>query len=242
MNFFDKVDDKRAQNGIGAQLNVWDDTLRKYKLYMPLESVPAVVGSTDTVEVDLLTSSMKTKIRGKSSVEDKDVEFLWHRDNLAILRETKGKKLKFLVSYPDFTGWKFEGEIVYRPNDATSDKLTGTFTIIANAVDEYETEDVRDMLAKTCFITSTVPSILEIGSTGQRVDLVATDSEATFTAESSSTNITAQVTAKSGTTPAFVTISKGNSATVGQTGIVTITASATGMASWKTTIAVEVTA
>lgn len=231
MNFYDKFDDTRGQNGIGTQLNIWDDTLKKYRLFMPLESVPAVVGSTESVEVDLLTSSMKTKIKGKTSVDDKDVEFLWHRDNLRILRNAVGKQLKFLVSYPDFTGWMFEGEIVYRPNDATSDKLVGTFTIIANKVDDRETEDVRDMLARTCFITSLVPSTIDLSS-GKTItiDLTASSDTATFTAESNNDSITASVSGK------VLTISGTDSGNA----IVTIKASASEMASWETTTAVTV--
>lgn len=231
MNFFDKYSDTRAQNGIGSQLNVWDEDLKKYRLFIPLETVPAVVGSTDSVEIDLLTSSMKTKILGKTSVDDKDIEYLWHRDNLRILRNAKGKQLKFLVSYPDFTGWKFEGEIVYRPNDASSDKLTGTATIIANKVDDSETEDVRDMLAKTCFITSAVPSTVDIKtSTPFKVELGASTSTATFTASSNNDSITATVNAKELT---ITGAAQGHA-------IVTIKASADGMASWETTIAVSV--
>ena len=74
MNFYDKYDDTRAQNGIGTQLNIWDETLKKYVLLMPLETVPSVVGSKNTVDVDLLTSSMITKIEGKSQVDDKGQE------------------------------------------------------------------------------------------------------------------------------------------------------------------------
>lgn len=233
MNFYDKYDDTRAQNGIGSQLNIWDETLQKYVLFIPLETVPSVVGSTDTVEVDLLTSSMKTKIEGKTSVDDKDVTFLWHRDNLRRLSSVANKQCKFLVSYPDFTGWKFEGRIKYRPDDSSSDKLTGTFTIIANKVDEYETEDVRDMMARTCFIDSIVPSSLSINSSEKySLDLTAVSSSATFTAESNLDGLTGQVSGGKLTITA--------PATAGY-GVMTIKASATGMASWETTIAIEVT-
>ena len=49
MNIYQKVDDTRANIGVGTQLNIWDDTLGKYKLFIPLETVPSVVGSTETV-------------------------------------------------------------------------------------------------------------------------------------------------------------------------------------------------
>lgn len=234
MNFFDKCDDTRAQNGIGSQLNIWDETLQKYVLFIPLETVPSVVGSTNTSEVDLLTSASITKIEGKSTVDDKDVTFLWHRDNLRRLRQYAGKQCKFLVSYPDYTGWTFEGKIIYKPDDGTSDKLTGTFTIIANKVGEREIEDVRPMMAKTCFITSTIPFELVLGaSKTQTINLSATSSSATFTAESSAEGINASITGSQ------LTITGGASASYG---IVTIKSSASGMASWETTIAVEVVA
>lgn len=232
MNFYDKIDDTRAQNGIGTQLNIWDDKLKKFKLLMPLETVPSVIGSTNTVEVDLLTSSMITKIEGKKSVDDKDVTFLWHRDNLRRLREIEGKQCKFLVSYPDFTGWGFEGKISYKPDDASSDKLTGTFTIVANAVDEKETEDVRDMLVKTCFITSVVPSYVELSGSGS-VDIALSSnvSGATFEAKSNSASVaTASISSNKLT---ITGVAKGNA-------IVEVTSSSSDKASWTTTIAVTV--
>lgn len=234
MNLFDKVDDTRGQTGIGTQLNIWDSTLGKYKLFMPLETVPSVVGSTDTVEIDLLTSSSKSKIEGKSSVDDKDVEFLWHRDNLRLLRSIVGEQHRFMVSYPDYTGWKFTGQIKYRPNDASSDKLTGTFTLIASSVDDVEIEDVREYMARTCVIDSVVPSSIELLASevsGKSFDLSSPISGATFTATTNESDVaTASVS--------------GNKLTITPVGagycIIEITSSASEYASWTTTIAVEV--
>ena len=236
MKLFDKVDDTRGQTGIGTQLNIWDEELGKYRLFMPLETVPSVVGSTDTVEIDLLTSSMKSKIEGKSSVEDKDVEFLWHRDNLRLLRSIAGEQHKFLVSYPDFTGWGFTGQIKYRPNDASSDKLTGTFTLIASQVDDCETEDVRDLMARTCVIDSVVPSSIDLDVTkdsenGKSMTLSSPISGATFTATSTSATVATATVASNKLT--IKPIAKGYC-------IVEVTSSASGYAGWTTTIAVEV--
>lgn len=234
MNFNDYFDDKRGQTGIGTQLNIYDETLGKYVLLIPLETVPSVVGSTDTVEVDLLTSSLKTKLKGKSSVDDKDVEFLWHRDNLLRLRGVANKQSKFLVSYPDYTGWGFTGSINYKPNDATSDKLTGTFTIIASSVDEFETQDVRDLMAKTCVIDSPTDATTEIkmGETFKH-KMSSSISEATFKAESNSTSVATVTFAESTKELTITPVAKGYC-------IISITASAPNCASWTTTIAVEV--
>lgn len=244
MNIFQKIDDTRANIGVGTQLNIWDDKLGKYRLLIPLETVPSVFGSTETVEVDLLTSSIKTKIEGKSTTEDAETEFLLHRDNLRRLREVEGKELKFLISYPDFTGWKFTGKVKYRANEATSDKLTGTMTLIVSSVDEHETEDVREFLAKTCIIDTPIPAILTLNKSAStdpyKVEISSTISEATFTATSNSSSIAtaAVTTSKSDNNKKELTITpvaKGYC-------IIEVTASATGYASWTTTIAVEVEA
>ena len=233
MNFYDKFDDTRAQNGIGSQLNVWDETLKKYVLFIPLETVPSVIGSTNTVEVDLLTSSTIGKIQGKSTIDDKDVTFLWHRDNLRKLRQYANKQCKFLVSYPDYTGWTFEGKIVYKPDDSSSDKLTGTFTLIANKVGDNEVEDVRPMMAKTCFITSVVPFEVKLEKSGTKtIALSSNVSGATYEVSSSLESVSAterngELTLTASTTAGY--------------GIVTIKSSANNMASWETTIAIEVT-
>lgn len=232
MDFFDLKNDTRATTGIGSQLNVWDENLKKYVILIPLEGVPSVVGSTNTVEVDLLTSSMITKITGKTTVDDKDQEFLWHRDNLLRLSQFAGKQCKFLVSYPDFTGWKFTGEIKVRANDTTSDKLTGTFTIVASDVDKEPTMNCFDLLARTAFITSEVPAVVEFSGTNKSktVELASSISTATFTATSDNSNITATVSNKE------LSISvTGTTTTSGQIEIKSI---AENHGSWVTTILV----
>ena len=85
------------------------------------------------------------------------------------------------------------------------------------------------MLAKTCFITSIVPDVLDL-TTGnpKKIELTGSTSDATFTAESNNEAISAQVVGKELTISAT---GEGNA-------IVTIKASANGMASWETTIAV----
>lgn len=239
MNFYDKFDDTRGQNGIGSQMNVWDDELRKYVLLIPLESVPSVVGSTNTVDVDLLTSDMITKIKGKTTIDDKDQEFLWHRDNILRLSKFKDKQCKFLNSYPDGTGMLYEGQIEYKVDDATSDKLTGTLTIIANKVESTPVMDVRDMMARTCVITSSLDTLMEVSKAnvnGIKKPLSSNVSGAAFTATSDNTAITSTVSAESDGTSTLII--KGTE--VGY-GIVTIKCSKEGYASWETTIAVEVT-
>ena len=88
MAIFDVLDDtNRGMTGEYGQLNVYDDTLNKYVLLLPLETLPSVVGSTNTVDNDVTTSRVIGKIKGKKTIDDKDITFLWHRDNIERLNE-----------------------------------------------------------------------------------------------------------------------------------------------------------
>ena len=71
---FDKLDDtNRGFTGMGGQLNIWNDELKKYVLFLPLETLPSVVGSVNTVDHDVTTSNTIGKIKGKMSIDDKDL-------------------------------------------------------------------------------------------------------------------------------------------------------------------------
>lgn len=232
---YDILDDtKRGFTGEGGQLNIWDEELSKYVLFLPLETLPSVVGSINTVEHDVTTSSAIGKIKAKMTIEDKELTFLWHRDNLNRIEKYLGKQNDFLVSYRDGTGWKFTAEYTYRPDDApASEKVTGTITLIPSSVDDNATLNVKDLMAKTCIITSNVEGEVKISTTKpQDISLVANVDNATFTATSDNTSITATVS----TDNKKITIS----GTTAGSGLVTIKPASTGMASWETTILVVV--
>lgn len=230
---YDILDDtKRGFTGEGGQLNIWDSTLNKYVLFLPLETLPSVVGSVNSVEHDVTTSNSIGKIKGKMSIEDKELTFLWHRDNLNRIEKFLGQQNDFLVSYKDGTGWKFTAEYTYKPDDASaSEKVTGTITLIPSSVDDSATLNVRDLMARTCMISSAIDSEIHVQSAvAKEIAVTLNVDGATFTAVSNSSSITAQVSADS----KKVTIT---SSAVG-TGIVTLKPASTGMSSWETTILV----
>lgn len=235
MALYDILDEtSRGFLGFGGQLNIYDTTLSKYVLFLPLETLPSVVGSTNSVEHDVTTSAVVGKIKGKKTIDDKDVTFLWHRDNLIRLNEFLGQQNDFLVSYADGTGWQFTAEYTYKPEDvASSDKTTGTISFITSKCDDEATLNVRDLMAKTCIITSTLDSEIVLGNTKtQTYTLTANVDGATFTATSDNNNITASVD-----TSGKLTITAGSTAT---SGIVEVKATKTGMASWTNSILVNV--
>lgn len=234
---YDVIDDtSRGMTGEYGQLNVYDTTLNKYVLLLPLETLPAVAGSINTVENNVTTSRVIGKIKGKRTIDDKDVQFLWNRDNLERLNQFIGKQCDFLISYKDGTGWKFSGEISYRNDDGTaSDKLTGTLTIVASDVDEVATSNVLDLMAKTCIITNkNLPATITIAKTNGTIDIPVQMSNpvATVTATSTNSAITASYSAGK------ITISTTSGEATN--GIVALKPTVSGEASWINYILVEV--
>lgn len=238
---FDQFDEtSRGFTGEYGQLNVYDEKLKKYVLLVPVETLPSVVGSTNTVEHDTTTSRVVGKIKAKMTIEDKDCTFLLCRDNLVRLMEFTNRPAKFLVSYKDGTGWKFSGTISIKPDDVSaSDKATGTFTIIANAVDQVPTLDVRDLMAKTCVITNEdLPTEIVITATGSSatydIPVLVSDSKAQVEVESNNSAI------KGNYSEGKVTITvTGSTAT---SGIIVLKPTVAGQASWKNHILVDVIA
>lgn len=232
-----KFCDKKAMSGYGSALLYKDATAgdTKYHLLLPLETVPAVNGSVDTFEFDLLTCPSKGQVEGKESLDQKDVEFLWHRDNVKRLEALQGRVIDFLAVYGDLTGRKFSGTIKVRPNDVSNDVARGTFTITPISASITTILDCSDIIQDTVAFASTIPASVEV-TVGTDYKLDCNTNPATGTTvevTSSSTSITGAYA------DGKVTIS----ATSAGSAVITLKAkdSATSptMASWETTVRVE---
>ena len=235
-----KYNESRAQSGYGAALMFIDPndtgvgTAGKYRLFIPLESVPSVEGSVDTFEFDLLNSKVKGKVQGKSSLDEKDNEFLWHRDSIMRLEKYADQVLDFMVVYGDFTAKKFRGQIDPRPNDVSNDVARGTFTITPMSMEKKTIYDCRSEIIETVFFENAIPdSVVVAGTSGKKEIVVSTDpSNAIVTAVAKNSSVATATYADGKVT--VTGVAKGYT-------YITITASATGMASWETTVLVEVT-
>lgn len=237
MELFDLINDASfGHSGEGSQINIYDEVLGKYKLWIPTESVPSVIGSTETIEHRPTTSRVVGQIDGQTTLDSKDVPYLWCRQNNDILDKNLGKVCKFLNTYPDGTGWKYEAKYTYRPDDSdTSNKVSGTITLIPTDSDMTYTPDVSDIFVKTCLATNMTTSKIELSGTNKTRDITLELSNAsgTITTTSSNSAITANVSGKKVT----ITVT-GDTKT---SGIVYITTSATGEASWTYPIFVTYT-
>lgn len=235
--------ESKARSGYGACLMfidplATDNVKDKYRLFIPLETVPSIEGSVDSFEFDLLNSPVKGKVGGKESLDDKDVEFLWHRDNVKRLEQYEDMVLNFMVVYADFTAKKFIGTIKVRPNDVSNDVARGTFTITPMSAETKTVYDCRSEVVATAAFVTAVPDSVTLNVTtdktsGKSYSLGVEPTTATLSASSDKTSVaTVQVTGKNLTiTPVAV-----------GTALITVKATATDYATWEQTIAVEVVA
>ena len=225
--------DKRAMSGYGSALLYKEANETLYHLVAPLESAPTVTGSVDTFDFDLLTCRSKGQVEGKESLDQKDVDFLWHRDNVARLESLQGRILDFMVVYQDFTARTFSGSIKVRPQDAGADIMRGIFTITPMSASVTTILDARDLIQDTVTFTTPIDSSVVMKENTYSMPIKTDPTTATFTIESDNENFSGSV---SGNT---LTITYSGNGDTKEYAIVTIKASAEGYASWTTSVAVE---
>ena len=240
-----KYVETRGQNAYGSAILVKEQNAEKYSLLIASETVPAIFGSQGSFEFNLVNSKTIGKVPDKVTLDDKEVEFLLHRDNVYRLESLKDKVLDFLYFTPDFMGWHFTGMISNRPNDATADILRGTYTITPMSADPTPVMDARHLVMETISITDVVPDSVQVGTKTATSIPIVCDIEGftiSVTVESSQGTTTAtKFTATAGT----VSGNKGSvsitatSATATDYAIAYITVSKTGYASWTTTVALQ---
>ena len=220
----------KGQTGYRAAILVKEQSAQLYSLLVASETVPSVFGTPDSFEFDLLNSPVKGKIAGKMSLDDKEVEVLHHRDNVYRFEKLKNKVLDFMVVDSSFVGYKFSGTLSYRMNDASADVLRGTYTITPMSADPNPVLDARSLCQETLCFADVVPDTVKAGDK-ITLSVVQTSASATFTA--------AKINANGTETPEVSAISDSVFTAPTGGGLYAITASATGYASWTTTVYVE---
>ena len=154
-----------------------------------------------------------------------------------MLEAIKGETHDFLRLLPDFTGFKYSGQVSYMANNTDVGSLEqGQITITPTTSDEY-VENCYDLVEDTVVFTSAIDEVVELASTGdgstKTISLSTNPSDASISANSDAGTIaTASYTASTNS----VTIS----AVSAGSAIITLTATKSGYASFKRTILVLV--
>jgi hypothetical protein len=207
----------------------------KYSLFMPLTGTGENGSAPDQLEKTVIGNAAKSYVKGRIDNPQITIPFYAHRDNYRILEEAKTTPQEFLRVNPDMTGIKYAGEVDYSTdNTDVGSLIQGTLTITVNRYDGY-IDNVSDLIENTAIITSTIPEYVKVTATGNgntaEINVDTAPSNATITAISETTSVaTVAVTGKKVT---ITGVAAGNA-------IIEITTSATGCASFKRTLLVEV--
>lgn len=206
----------------------------KYSILLPVEGTGENGSTPAQLDKTAIGNPQATSVEGRTENPQKTIPFFLHRDNINILESVRGETHDFLRLLPDFTGFKYSGQISYMANNTDVGSLEqGQITITPTSSDEY-VENCYDLVEDTAIFTSAIDEVVTIEGTGSVVMPLSTQpSDATITASSEST---ATATASYDTTNKNLTIT----GVASGTSLVTLTATKTGYASFVRTILVIV--
>ena len=232
-NTFYKYNETRALSGYKSAWLVKLPSATKYSLVGATESVPYVFGDKSTFDFDILQSPTIGQVEGKMSLDAQDVEVLHHRDNAYRYEKLKGLVLDFMVINAEFVGYKFTGTLDYRPNNAEAEINRATVTITPMSAQTTPVFNARPEIIETLCFASAIPATIKVGD---KIDLsvVQTDAIVTYSAKLIEDGTNKETDATSN-----VITSNVKETTISSEGLYAITASASGYASWTTTVYVE---
>ncbi len=232
METLNSIVDRALSEHLGAGLFTKKSN-GKYSLFMPLTGTGENGSTPDQLEKTVIGNASKTYVRGRTDNPQITIPFYAHRDNYRILEAAKTQPQEFLRVNPDMTGIKYSGEVDYSTdNTDVGNLIQGTLTITVNRYDGY-VDNVSDLIENTAIITNTIPESTTIAGTGTyKINVETAPSDATVAAVSETTSV-ATVTV-SGKEVTITGVAAG-------TAIIELTTSATGCASFKRTLIVEVT-
>ena len=176
--------ENKAQAGYKSAILYKEQGDDKYRFLCASETVPFPFGTKETFEFNLMNSPVIGQVEGKDTIEQKEVELLYTRNNAILFEKLKGRVLDFMSLTPQMIGYKYSGTIAFRPNDATSDIHRGTYTITPMDADPTPYFMARSKILIPTYFADVIPdeiSLAEVGSGDIKLNLsVKNDDAATF--------------------------------------------------------------
>lgn len=233
-NAFWQYNEDRAKAGYkSAWLVKLPENNGKFSLIGLTSSVPYPFGDTESFDVNVLQSSVIGKVEGKVTMENVDVPVYHHRDNAYRYDKLKGQVLEFMSINSEFVGYKYSGTLKYKPDTAESDANTATVTITPVAGSETPVLDARNEVIETLCLSGVIPETVKVGTAVDFSVKQIVTPQFSVVKIASGTNTETEATASTDYTV------DGNKLTFTASGLMAITVSATGYASWTTTVYVE---
>ena len=165
-NAFYGYKENQAQYGYRSAILYKKEGETKYRFLCASETVPFPFGTKETAEFNLMNSPVVGQVEGKDTLEQKEIELLYTRNNAILFDELKGKVLDFMSLTPQMIGYKYSGTIAFRPNDATNDIHRGTYTITPMDADPKPYFTARTECLNPIFFTTAIPDELSLAEDG----------------------------------------------------------------------------
>lgn len=191
---FREFKEHNVRAGLGTALCYRLSSEKKYHILAPVESLPAVFGTPDTIEYSSTTNRNVTNVMGKNSTETVEINLPYNLDYIAICDNINDLEVNFAyIDLDDFSGQEFTGKPRYHLADVgTSDIKTIVLSIAVTNANEYITEDLYDSFQDTISILSPIPASIELSAkdtTGTTINFITDPSDATLTVSSNNTGV-----------------------------------------------------
>ena len=233
---FNSIEDRALSEHRGSAL-LMKKANGKYSIFLPITGTGENGSAPAQLDKTAIGNRQSTSVEGRQENPQKTIPFFTHRDNIKVLEEIKGETHDFLRLLPDFTGFKYSGQVSYMAQNTDVGSLEqGQITITPTTSDEY-VENCYDLVEDTVVFTSSIDEVITLASTGdgstRTISLSTNPSGATISANSDTQGVaTATYTASTNS----VTIS---AVAVGSA-IITLKATASNYASFERSILVVV--
>ena len=165
-NAFYGYKENQAHYGYRSAILYKKEGETKYQFLCASETVPFPFGAKETSDFSLMNSPTVGQVEGKDTLEQKEIELLYTRNNAILFEKLKGKVLDFMSLTPQLIGYKYSGTIAFRPNDATNDIHRGTYTITPMDADPTPHFTARDEALTPIYFTTSIHDELSIESDG----------------------------------------------------------------------------
>ena len=236
-NTFYKYDENRALTGYGsAWLVALPENDGKFSIIGFTESVPYVFSDKESFDFNVLQQETMGQIQGKTTLEAVDVAVMHHRDNAYRFSKLAGQVLQFMSVNAEFVGYKFSGTLDYRPDTAEADIHRATVTITPASATSVPVLNARPEIMDTLAFNNPVKATVNID---EKVDFSVKQSSAVVSLSVKSIGVNNVETTASVSTDYVTDSTKTTTLQFKKSGLYAVTVSATGFASWTTTVYVD---
>ena len=150
---FNSIEDRALSEHRGSAL-LMKKANGKYSILLPVEGTGENGSTPAQLDKTAIGNFQATSVEGRAENPQKTIPFFLHRDNIKILDGIAGETHDFLRLLPDFTGFKYSGQVSYMANNTDVGSLEqGQITITPTSKDEY-VENCYGLVEDTVVFTS----------------------------------------------------------------------------------------